>query len=132
MRSALTCMVRSVVGVASSRGRGGAAQRRDGTARGLRIPVAVGSNIGWDMRRVFRDHGVDDLVDAFFLSFECGVKKPDPRIFQMACDKLGVAPGDALMVGDEPLADAGAAMLGCRVHLGRFLQIIGSLVDVCR
>ncbi|WP_348771702.1 HAD-IA family hydrolase [Streptomyces sp. S816] len=40
---------------------------------------------------------------AYFLSFEHGVKKPDPWIFQMACDKLGVAPDDALMVGDELL-----------------------------
>ncbi|MGW2683555.1 HAD family hydrolase [Streptomyces sp. NPDC001414] len=90
------------------------------TLRALRargIPVAVVSNIGWDMRPVFRHHVVDDLVDAYFLSFERGVKKPDPRIFQMACDKLGVAPGDALMVGDEPVADSGAATLGCRVHL---------------
>ncbi|WOX10015.1 HAD-IA family hydrolase [Streptomyces sp. N50] len=85
--------------------------------RGRGIPVAVISNIGWDMRPVFRDHGVDGLVDAYFLSFERGVKKPDPRIFQMACDELGVAPGDALMVGDEPVADVGAATLGCRVHL---------------
>ncbi|MFF3920439.1 hypothetical protein ACFYZB_44990 [Streptomyces sp. NPDC001852] len=36
---------------------------------GRGIPVPVVSNIGWDMRRVFRDHGVDDLVDASFLSF---------------------------------------------------------------
>ncbi|MFD7529851.1 HAD family hydrolase [Streptomyces sp. NPDC059849] len=85
--------------------------------RGRGIPIAVVSNIGWDMRPVFRDHGLDDLVDAYFLSFKCGVKKPDPRIFQMACDKLGVEPGDALMVGDEPLADSGAAALGCQVHL---------------
>ncbi|MGW2931361.1 HAD family hydrolase [Streptomyces sp. NPDC055722] len=85
--------------------------------RGRGIPVAVVSNIGWDMRPVFRDHGVDDLVDAYFLSFECRVEKPDPRIFQMACDKLAVAPGDALMVGDDRVADVGAAALGCRVHL---------------
>lgn len=90
------------------------------TLRALRnqgIPVAVVSNIGWDMRPVFRDHGVDNLVDAYFLSYECGVEKPDPRIFQMACDKLKVAPGEALMVGDDRVADVGAAALGCQVHL---------------
>jgi HAD superfamily hydrolase (TIGR01493 family) len=85
--------------------------------RGRGIPVAVVSNIGWDMRPVFRDHGVDDLVDAYILSFECGVAKPDPRIFQLACDRLGVAPGDALMVGDDRVSDVGAAALGCRLHL---------------
>jgi HAD superfamily hydrolase (TIGR01493 family) len=93
--------------------------------RGRGIPVAVVSNIGWDMRPVFRDHGVDDLVDAYFLSYECGVEKPDPRIFQMACDKLGVVPGDALMVGDDRVADVGAAALGCQVHLVDPLPVDG-------
>ncbi|MEU3535743.1 HAD hydrolase-like protein [Streptomyces murinus] len=46
----------------------------------------------------------------------------------MACDKLGVAPDDALMVGDEPIADVGAATLGCRVQLGR-VSLVGSSVD---
>ncbi|MFF4147375.1 HAD family hydrolase [Streptomyces sp. NPDC001698] len=87
------------------------------------IPVAVVSNIGWDMRPVFRHHGVDDLVDAYFLSFEYGVEKPDPRIFQMACDKLGVAPDDALMVGDDRVADVGASALGCQVHLVDHLPV---------
>ncbi|WP_406100667.1 HAD family hydrolase [Streptomyces sp. NBC_01003] len=87
------------------------------------VPVAVVSNIGWDMRPVFRDHGVDHLVDAYFLSFEYGVKKPDPRIFQAACDKLGVAPDEALMVGDERVADSGAVALGCQVHLVDHLPV---------
>ncbi|MFF4693097.1 HAD family hydrolase [Streptomyces sp. NPDC001307] len=87
------------------------------------VPVAIVSNIGWDMRPVFRDHGVDHLVNAYFLSFECGVKKPDPRIFQAACDKLGVAPDEALMVGDERIADSGAATLGCQVHLVDHLPV---------
>ncbi|GGM96986.1 HAD family hydrolase [Streptomyces fuscichromogenes] len=81
------------------------------------VPIAVVSNIGWDMRPVFRDHGVDDLVDAYFLSFECEVEKPDPRIFQMACDRLGVAPANTLMVGDDRVTDIGAAALGCQIRL---------------
>ncbi|MBW8804879.1 MAG: hydrolase [Catenulispora sp. 13_1_20CM_3_70_7] len=96
------------------------------TLRALRrrgIPVAVVSNIGWDMRPVFRDHGVDHLVDAYFLSFEQGAQKPDPRLFRAACDKLGVAPGEALMVGDDRVADAGAEALGCRVHLVDHLPV---------
>lgn len=52
------------------------------------IPVAVVSNIGWDLRPVFRAHGFDHLVDAYVLSFEHGVQKPDPRLFQAACDAL--------------------------------------------
>ncbi|MCQ8828626.1 HAD family hydrolase [Streptomyces malaysiensis] len=89
--------------------------------RGVRI--AVVSNIGWDLRPVFRAHGLDRLVDTYALSYEHGVQKPDPGLFQAACDALEVDPGDAVMVGDDQRADAGAAALGCRVHLVEHLPV---------
>ncbi|MEE1940753.1 HAD family hydrolase [Streptomyces sp. TRM 70361] len=88
-----------------------------GALRERGVPVAVVSNIGWDLRPVFRAHGLDSLVDAYVLSFEHGVRKPEPEIFRLACGALGVPPGRALMVGDDRHADAGAAALGCAVHL---------------
>ncbi|MFD6889028.1 HAD family hydrolase [Streptomyces sp. NPDC059957] len=87
------------------------------------VPVAVVSNIGWDLRPVFRAHGVDRFVDAYVLSFEHGVQKPDPRLFQVACDALGAAPADVLMVGDDAVADTGAAALGCPVRLVEHLPV---------
>jgi putative hydrolase of the HAD superfamily len=77
------------------------------------IPVAVLSNIGWDLRSVFRHHGVDHLVADYVLSFEQNIAKPDPRIFAVACDLLGHDPADVLMVGDDPAADGGATAIGC-------------------
>ena len=77
------------------------------------LPVAVLSNIGWDPRPVFKYFNVDHLIRGYVLSYEVGVKKPDPRIFQLACDVLGEAPADVLMVGDDPVADAGATAIGC-------------------
>lgn len=88
-----------------------------GALRSRRVPVAVVSNIGWDLRPVFAAHGLDTFVDAFVLSYEQGVKKPDPRIFRTACDALGLPPENTLMVGDDARADAGAAALGCPVLL---------------
>ncbi|MFI6316122.1 HAD-IA family hydrolase [Nonomuraea sp. NPDC050556] len=82
--------------------------------RGLR--VAVVSNIGWDLRALLALHGLADFVDVFVLSYEVGIEKPDPRIFQLACDKLGLPPGEVLMVGDDRRADGGAAALGCPVY----------------
>jgi HAD superfamily hydrolase (TIGR01493 family) len=76
------------------------------------IPVAVVSNIPWDIRAVFDRHGVLDLVDEFVLSYVEGVMKPDAKIFMLACQRLGIAPTDALMVGDSPHADGGAAAVG--------------------
>ncbi|WP_327359468.1 HAD family hydrolase [Streptomyces sp. NBC_01304] len=80
------------------------------------IGVAVISNIGWDLRPVFRAHGLDAHVDAYVLSYEHGVQKPAPELFAAACDALAVAPEHVLMVGDDRRADAGAAQIGCQVH----------------
>jgi HAD superfamily hydrolase (TIGR01509 family) len=80
--------------------------------RAARIPVAVVSNIGFDIRPLFAAWGMDDLIDAFVLSYEVGRCKPDPGIFLRACGALGVDPELALMVGDTP-ADAGAVRAGC-------------------
>jgi HAD superfamily hydrolase (TIGR01509 family) len=84
--------------------------------RGLRaagVPIAVVSNIAWDIRNVFERYGVDDLVDEFVLSYVEGVVKPDPKIFTLACQRLGVQPENALMIGDSPENDGGAAGIGC-------------------
>jgi HAD superfamily hydrolase (TIGR01509 family) len=80
--------------------------------RAAGIPVAVVSNIAWDIRDVFRRHGVADLVDEFVLSYVEGVVKPDPKIFRIACQRLGVAPEEARMVGDSAEADGGATGVG--------------------
>ncbi|MEV6943201.1 HAD-IA family hydrolase [Streptomyces sp. NPDC051172] len=81
------------------------------------IGIGVVSNIGWDLRPVFCEHGLDRYVDAYVLSYEHGIQKPDPRLFAVACEALEVDPRETLMVGDDRRADGGAAALGCRVHL---------------
>ncbi|MFJ6540423.1 HAD family hydrolase [Streptomyces sp. NPDC091385] len=91
--------------------------RKRGTA------IGVVSNIGWDPRPVFRAHGLDAYVDTYVLSYEHGIKKPDPRLFALACARLGVDPRGALMVGDSRPADGGAAALGCRVHFVDHLPV---------
>lgn len=85
--------------------------------------VGVVSNIGWDLRPVFREHGLDPYVDAYTLSYEHGVQKPDPRLFTAACEELGADPSQVLMVGDDRTADGGAAALGCRVHFVDHLPV---------
>ena len=80
--------------------------------RAARIPVAIVSNIAWNIRRAFDRIGVTDLVDEFVLSYAEGVVKPDPKIFRIACDRLGVRPEDTLMVGDSAEADGAATSIG--------------------
>lgn len=42
------------------------------------MAVGIVSNIGWDLRPVFHEHGLDAYVNAYVLSYEHGVRKPDP------------------------------------------------------
>ncbi len=54
-----------------------------------------------------------DYLDLLIVSEEVGVAKPDPAIFAIALEQLGVAPSEALFVGDSPEFDLrGAAAAG--------------------
>jgi HAD superfamily hydrolase (TIGR01549 family) len=56
---------------------------------------------------------LSDYLDLLIVSEEVGVAKPDPAIFAIALEQLGVAPGEALFVGDSPEFDLrGAAAAG--------------------
>lgn len=94
-----------------------------GELRRRGVPVGVVSNIGWDLRPVFRAHRLDGEVREYVLSFEHGVQKPDPQLFRTACERLGFAPREVLMVGDDARADGGAADIGCAVQLVDHLPV---------
>lgn len=84
--------------------------------RGMR--VAVVSNWDLGLRPLLTSMGVLSWIDALVVSAEEGIEKPDPRIFQRACARLGVEPRRALHVGDSPSADVvGARAAGCAALL---------------
>ncbi|MFD4250302.1 MULTISPECIES: HAD family hydrolase [Amycolatopsis] len=88
---------------------------KDTAAKGVKVGVL--SNIAFDIRPAFAMRGYTDFVDEFLLSFEEGYIKPQPEVFRLLIDKLGVAPEDTLMVGDSEEADGGAKALGCAFAL---------------
>ena len=101
------------------------------------LKIAIISDIHVDLRPAFAAAGAEHLVDAFVLSFEVGVQKPDQGIFALALTALSVQPQHALMVGDRAAYDAGGLALGittlllpplrsvkdCRLH--RVLSAVG-------
>ena len=82
------------------------------------VRVGVVSDIHVDLRPVFAAHRLPDgtpwadVVDAWVLSFEVGVAKPDPRVFETALQRLGLPPEEVLMVGDRGGWDGAATDLG--------------------
>ncbi|XVV16770.1 HAD family hydrolase [Actinoplanes sp. CA-131856] len=81
-------------------------------ARGVRTVVV--SNIAVDIRPCLKRGGVDDLLDGLVLSFEVGLVKPDPAIYERALEVLGVPGRRALMVGDSVRDDVGGVPLKIR------------------
>jgi len=54
------------------------------------------------------------LFDAIIESSKAGVRKPDPKIYQMMCDLLGVAPASCVYLDDLGINCKPAAQLGMK------------------
>jgi len=84
--------------------------RGRGLATGL---VSNAFDPGWLLHEDLARMGLADRLDAAVFSSEIGKRKPHPAIFEAVLERLGVAPGDALFVGDRRLEDVqGAKELG--------------------
>jgi putative hydrolase of the HAD superfamily len=53
--------------------------------------------------------GIEPFFEVVVTSQGCGFAKPDPRILGIALDGLGIRPGEAVYVGDDPAVDGAAA-----------------------
>jgi len=72
------------------------------------------------MRADLERMGLAKYLDAMVFSSEVGLRKPDPRIFQEALDRLGVEPQETVFVGDRLYDDvSGAQAVGMRAVLTR-------------
>lgn len=67
-------------------------------ASGLRIGVV--SDCTHEVPEQWPELAIAKYVDAPVFSVEVGVKKPDPAIYLLACERLGVDPADCVYVGD--------------------------------
>jgi len=81
--------------------------------------LAVVTNTGVskeeDIRKALRTVGLAEYFDAIVTSVDVGHEKPDERIFRVALKKLGVKPGEAVMVGNRIRTDVlGANKVGMK------------------
>jgi putative hydrolase of the HAD superfamily len=93
------------------------AQRTLDALIGRGTAVGILSDIGWDLRPTFTRHGFAEYVSSWVHSYEHGTEKPDSRLFLHACEELGAAPEETLMVGDNPVKDGGAVATGLRAYV---------------
>jgi len=80
------------------------------TAAGLRLAVCANWDVG------LHDHlerlGLAGRFDAILTSADVGAEKPNPCIFLAALERLGVAPEEAVHVGNEEADRLGALAAG--------------------
>ena len=66
--------------------------------RGLKVGLI--SNCSEEEVISFGQSGLAPYFDDVIFSYEVGVAKPNPEIYRMACDRLGVTPQESLFIGD--------------------------------
>lgn len=80
-----------------------------------RVPMVLVSNFYGNIELVLAEFGLDSLFDSIVESAVVGVRKPDPRIFILGVEALGMQPGDVTVVGDSYDKDiVPARKVGCR------------------
>jgi len=83
-------------------------------ADGYKLGIITNGSIRTQQPKIV-NAGLSALIDIALISEAEGVRKPDPTIFLRATQQLGVTPHEAVMVGDNPVADiAGAVAVGMK------------------
>lgn len=84
-------------------------------AQNLRKTYKIGalSNIGSKtFEQFFTSAERHQLFDAVVLSGETSLAKPQPEIFELTCQRLGVQPAEAVMIDDSAVNCSGAIQAG--------------------
>lgn len=99
--------------------------------------LAVVSNWDLSLYRILGSLEIESFFETIVVSLEHGVEKPDPALFQVALDRLGVSPSDVIHVGDREDDDVqGARAAGIRaIRIDRCAAqsgngVIGSLDEL--
>ena len=97
--------------------------------RGVRLALVTNGSAA-DQRAKIDRHAVDTRFDAVLVEGEVGFGKPDPRIFRLALERLGVSAAEAWMVGDDlPWDIAGAQAVGIHAVWARDHAATGATGD---
>jgi HAD superfamily hydrolase (TIGR01549 family) len=81
--------------------------------RGYRLGLISNAGYDEDVQILIDKAALRPYLQFIISSAACRIRKPHPRIFQMALDSLGVQAGEAVMVGDFLAADVlGANSMG--------------------
>jgi epoxide hydrolase-like predicted phosphatase len=73
-------------------------------------------------------YGFEDLVDEIVYSHEAGMSKPDPRIYALACARLGVSAQETVFLDDAEACVDGARDVG--MHAVRYQDNAQAIAEI--
>ncbi|MDE6120635.1 MAG: HAD family hydrolase, partial [Muribaculaceae bacterium] len=80
-----------------------------------RYPMVLVTNFYGNIQAVLDDFGLSEYFPTIIESAVVGIRKPDPRIFSLGVEALGLQPAQVLVVGDSLSKDiVPAESIGCR------------------
>lgn len=86
--------------------------------RGYRLGI-ISNLIGeYEIFDWLQEDGLKQYFDAVVLSSVCRIRKPDPRIYRLGCDELGLEPGECVSIADNlgrDITGAKAAGIGANI-----------------
>ena len=94
-----------------------------------RYQTAIISNsfVGARTREQERYH-FDKMTDLIIYSHEVGIAKPDRRIYELTCERLGVQPAEMIFLDDHERPVAAARELG--IHAILFRETTQAIADI--
>lgn len=78
------------------------------------VPAGHGAGMARDADKAAEIGAIMMRFDHVIESSKVGIRKPDPRIYMMMCDALGVSPPECIYLDDLGINCKPAAMLGMR------------------
>jgi putative hydrolase of the HAD superfamily len=103
------------------------AARADGIRTGL-LSNSWGDALAYD------DALLEELFDAWVISSEVGLRKPDPAIYELAAERLGLPPAACVFVDDLPgnLKPARALGMATVLHRGDAAATLAEVRELLR
>jgi len=84
----------------------------------LKYPIALLSNLNTDMKTVIiKDLGIDKYFKHMIFSNDVGLLKPEPKIYKLTLQRLGLPASKTLFIDDEKNNVDMAKKLGIKTHL---------------
>ena len=91
--------------------------------QGYKLAIVSNASSGQLIQKAMKNRDFQKYFDAVIVSADVGFRKPHPKIFQMALQKINVSPENAVMIGDVPPYDiAGAKELGMKTILVKYVD----------